>query len=61
MLKTKLINSFVSSDIETNNNSLETLEVNNNAYTYAKYKKIKDVLLPKIKNDISDFIQNEVK
>ena len=61
MLKTKLINSFVSSDIETNNNSLETLEVNNNAYTYAKYKKIKDVLLSKIKNDISDFIQNEVK
>ena len=24
-------------------------------------KKIKDVLLPEIKNDISDFIQNEVK
>ena len=56
------INSFVSSDTEhDNNNSLETLEVIDNAYKYAKYKKIKDVLLPEIKNDISNFIQNEVK
>ena len=56
------INSFVSSDTEhDNDNSLETLEVIDNAYKYAKYKKIKDVLLPEIKNDISDFIQNEVK
>ena len=56
------INSFVSSDTENdNNNSLETLEVIDNAYKYAKYKKIKDVLLPEIKNDIRDFIQNEVK
>ena len=56
------INSFASSDTENdNNNSLETLEVIDNAYKYAKYKKIKDVLLPEIKNDISDFIQNEVK
>ena len=56
------INSFVSSDTEhDNNNSLETLEVIDNADKYAKYKKIKDVLLPEIKNDISDFIQNEVK
>ena len=56
------INSFVSSDIENdNNNSLETLEVIDNAYKYAKYKKTNDVLLPEIKNDISDFIQNEVK
>ena len=56
------INSFVSSDTEhDNNNSLGTLEVIDNAYKYAKYKKIKDGLLPEIKNDISDFIQNEVK
>ena len=56
------INSFVSSDTENdNNNSLETLEVIDNAYKYAKYKKLKDVLLPEIKNDIRDFIQNEVK
>ena len=56
------INSFVSSDAENdNNNSLETLEVIDNAYKYAKYKKIKDILLADIKNDIKDFIQNEVK
>ena len=56
------INSFVSNDTENdNNNSLETLEVIDNAYKYAKYKKIKDVLLPEIKNAIRDFIQNEVK
>ena len=56
------INSFVSSNTENdNNNSLETLEVIDNAYKYAKYKKIKDVRLPEIKNDIKDFIQNEVK
>ena len=43
------INSFVSSDAENdNNNSLETLEVIDNSYKYAKYK-IKDVLLPEIK------------
>ena len=54
------INSFVSSDAENDsNNSLETLEVIDNACKYAKYKKIKDALLPEIKNDIRDFIQNE--
>ena len=46
------INSFVWSDTEKdNNNSLETLEVIDNAYKHAKYKKIKHVLLPEIKND----------
>ena len=56
------IYSFVSSDTENdNNNSLETLEVIDNAYKYTKYKKIKDVVLPEKKNDLSDFIQNEVK
>ena len=51
------INSFVSSDIENdNNNSLETLNVINNAYKYVKYKKNKVVLLPEIKNDTCDFI-----
>ena len=43
------------------NNSLETLEVIDNAYKCANYKNIKDVLLSEIKNDIRDFIQNEVK
>ena len=57
-MKTKLTSSDTEND---NNNSLETLEVIDNAYKYAKYKKIKDVLLPEIKNDIRDFIQNEVK
>ena len=56
------INSFVWSDTEKdNNNSLETLEVIDNAYKHAKHKKNKDVLLPEIKNDIRNFIQNEVK
>ena len=56
------IDSFVSSDIENdNNNSLETLDVIDNAYKYVKYKKFKDILLPEIKNDLGDFIQNEVK
>ena len=56
------IDSFVSSDTEDdNNNSLETLEVIDNVYKYAKYKKIKDVLLPEIKKDISNFMQIEVK
>ena len=42
--------SFVSSDTENdNNNSSEKLEVIDNAYKYAKYKKIKDVLLPEKK------------
>ena len=55
------INSFVSSDTENNNNnSLETQEVINNAFKCVKYKKINDVLLHEIKNDITDFIQNEV-
>ena len=46
------INSFVWSDTEKdNNNSLEILEVIDNAYKHAKYKKIKHALLPEIKND----------
>ena len=32
-------NSFVSNDTEIDNNSLETLEIIDNAYKYAKYKK----------------------
>ena len=55
-MKTKL--TLVSCD---NNNALETLEVIDNACKYGKYKKIKDVHLPEINNDIRDFIQNEVK
>ena len=38
-----------------------TLEVIDNAYKYVKYKKIKDDLLPEIKNAIRNFIQNEIK
>ena len=50
------IDSFLSGDTENdNNNSLEILKVINNAYKYAKYKKM-DVLLPEIKNEISYFI-----
>ena len=56
------INSYILSGTENdNNNSLETLEVIDNAHKYAKHKNIKDVLLPQIKNDIRDFMQNEVK
>ena len=51
------INSFILRETENeNNNSFETLEVIDNAYKYAKYKKINDVLLPEIKNDLRDFI-----
>ena len=51
------INFFVSSDTENDNNiSLETLDKIDNPYKYAKYKKTNE-----IKNDIRDFIQNEVK
>ena len=47
------INSFVSSDTENdNNNSLETLEVIDNANKYARYKKIKDALLSETKKMI---------
>ena len=31
------------------------------AYKNIKYKKIKDILLRDIKNDVSEFIQNEIK
>ena len=56
------INSFVSSDTENdNNNSLETLDAIDNGYKYVNYKKVKDVLLHEIKNDIRDFTQNEEK
>ena len=37
------------------------LDFNDNAYKYAKYKNTKDALLPGIKIDINDLIQNEVK
>ena len=56
------INSFALSDTENDNtDSLETLIVIDNAYKYVKYKKVKDALLPEIKNDKRHFIQNEVK
>ena len=43
------------------NQIADILYFNNNVYKYAKYKNTKDVLLPEIKIDINDFIQNEVK
>ena len=56
------IGSFVSSDIENDNdNSLEALDIINNADKYVKHTKSKDILLPEIKNDICNFIHNEVK
>ena len=60
-LKTKLALSCQVILKSGSNKSLETLEVIDNAYKYANYKKLKDVLLCEIKNDIRDFIQNEVK
>ena len=42
------INSFVSSDTENdNNNSLETLEVVDNTYKYAKYKTLRMSFYPR--------------
>ena len=50
------INYFLSGDTENdNNNSLEMRKVIDNANKYTKYKKM-DVLLPEIKNEMSDFI-----
>ena len=56
------IDSFVTSDVENNgNDSSETLDFINSAYKNITYKKIKDILLWDIKNDVSEFIQNEIK
>ena len=41
------INSFVSSDTENDNNSLETLEVVDNTYKYAKYKTLRMPFYPR--------------
>ena len=56
------IDSFVTSDVENNgNDSSETLDLIDSAYKNITYKKIKDILLWDIKNDVSEFIQNEIK
>ena len=56
------IDSFGTSDVENNDNdSSETLDFIDSAYKNIKYKKIKDILLRNIQNDISEFIQNEKK
>ena len=48
---------FVTSDVENNDNdSSETLDLIDRAYKNIKYKKIRD-----IKNDVSEFIENEIK
>ena len=56
------IDSFVTSDVESNdNNSSETLDLIDSAYKNIKYRKIKDILLRDIKNDLSEFIKSEIK
>ena len=56
------IDSFVTSDVESNDNdSSETLDLIDSAYKNIKYKKIKDILLRDIKNGVSEFIENEIK
>ena len=48
---------FLTSDVENNDNdSSETLDLIDRAYKNIKYKKIRD-----IKNDVSEFIENEIK
>ena len=56
------IDSFVNSDVENNDkDSLETLDLIDSAYKNIKYKKITDILLRDIKNNVSEFILNEIK
>ena len=56
------IDFFVTGDIEDNDIDFsETLDVIDSAYKNIKYKKIKDILLRDIKNDVSEFIQNIIK
>ena len=56
------IDSFVTSDVDNNDNdSSETLDLIDSAYKNIKYKKIKDILLRDIKNDVSEFIENQTK
>ena len=56
------IDSFVTSDVENNDNdSSETLDLIDSAYKNIKYEKIKDILLRDIKNDVSEFIENQTK
>ena len=60
LLKMKL--ALVTSDVENNDNdSSETLDLIDSAYKNIKYVKIKYILLQDIKNDVSEFIQNEIK
>ena len=40
---------------------IRTLDLIDSAYKNIKYKKIKDILLRDIKNDVSEFIENEIK
>ena len=54
------IDSFVTSDVENNDNdSSETLDLIDSAYKNIKYKKI--ILLRDIKNDVSEFMENQTK
>ena len=56
------IDSFVTSDVESNdNNSSEKLDLIDSAYKNIKYRKIKDILLQDMKNDLSEFIKSEIK
>ena len=56
------IDSFITSDVENNDNdSSEILDLIDSSCKNNKYKKIKDILLRDIKNNVSEFIQNEIK
>ena len=60
LLKMKL--TLVTSDVENNDNdSSETLDLIDSAYKNVKYKKIKDILLRDMENDVIEFIENEIK
>ena len=49
------IDSFVTSDVDNNDNdSSETLDLIDSAYKNIKYKKINDILLGDIKNDVKN-------
>ena len=53
------IDSFVTRDVQNNDRGYsKTLNLIDSAYKNIKQKKIKDILLWDIKNDVSEFIQN---
>ena len=56
------IDSFITSNVENNDNdSSEILDLIDSACKNIKHRQIKDILLRDIKNNVSEFIQNEIK